>query len=62
MGIFKNTSKTFQEINLDAMQSFIKIGVLVLEKSGNKTMTLCNFNKDDNILVKSCLKGFEKHL
>ena len=28
------------------MQSFIKIGVLVLEKSADKTMTLCNFNKD----------------
>ena len=28
------------------MQTFIKIGVLVLEKSEDKTMTLCNFNKD----------------
>ena len=28
------------------MQSFIKIGVPVFEKSAVKTLTLCNFNKD----------------
>ena len=28
------------------MQSFIKIGVPVLEKSAVKILTLCNFNKD----------------
>ena len=28
------------------MQSFIKIGVLVLEKSEYEIMTSCNFNKD----------------
>ena len=28
------------------MQSFIKIGLLVLEKISNKKQTLCNFNKD----------------
>ena len=29
------------------MQSFIKIGGAVLEKNCNKTMILCNFNKDE---------------
>ena len=28
------------------MQSFIKIGGAVLDKNCNKTMILCNFNKD----------------
>ena len=28
------------------MQSFVKIGGPVLEKSVDETMTLCNFNKD----------------
>ena len=31
------------------MKSFIKIGVLVLEKSADKIMTLCNFNKDTHL-------------
>ena len=39
-------SITFGQPFPSYMQSFIKIGVLVLEKSGNKIMTLCNFNKD----------------
>ena len=32
------------------MQSFIKIGGAVLEKNANRTMTLCNFNKDSECL------------
>ena len=39
-------SITFGQPFPSYMQSFIKIGVLVVEKSGNKTMTLCNFNND----------------
>ena len=38
--------KTFGQTCPSYMQSFIKIGVLVLEKSADKIMTLCNFNKD----------------
>ena len=41
-----NGTKTFPRLCQSYMQSFIKIGVLVFEKNGNKTMTLCNFNKD----------------
>ena len=41
-----NGTKTFPWTYLSYMQSFIKIGVLVLEKNGNEIMTLCNFNKD----------------
>ena len=44
-------SITFRQPFPSYMQSFIKIGVLVLEKNGNKTMTLCNFNKDDKMEV-----------
>ena len=39
-------SITFRQPFPSYMQSFIKIGVLVLEKNGNEIMTLCNFNKD----------------
>ena len=38
--------KTFGQTCPSYMQSFIKIGVLVLEKNANMTMTLCNVNKD----------------
>ena len=41
-----NGTKTFPWLCQSYMQSFIKIGVLVFEKNGNKIMTLCNFNKD----------------
>ena len=41
-----NGTKTFPWLCQSYMQSFIKIGVLVLEKSAVKKMTLCNFNKD----------------
>ena len=42
-----NVTKTFRQTCPSYMQSFIKIGVPVLEKSVLKTMTLCNFNKDE---------------
>ena len=42
-----NVTKTFRQICPSYMQSFIKIGVPVLEKSVLKTMTLCNLNKDE---------------
>ena len=38
--------KTFGQTCPSYMQSFIKIRGAVLEKSGIKIMTLCNFNKD----------------
>ena len=41
-----NGTKTFRQTCPSYMQSFIKIGVPVFEKSGIKTMTLCNFDKD----------------
>ena len=40
------STKTFTQTSRSYMQSFIKIGVLVQEKSAVKKMTLCNFNKD----------------
>ena len=39
-------SITFRQPYRSYMQSFVKIGVLVLEKNADETMTLCNFNKD----------------
>ena len=42
-----NGTKTFSRTYPSYMQSFIKIGVLVLEKSAVKKMTLRNFNKDE---------------
>ena len=39
-------TKTFTQTYPSYMQSFIKIGVLVLEKSPVKKMTLRNFDKD----------------
>ena len=45
-------TKTFTQTYPSYTQSFIKIGVLVLEKSGIKIMTLCNFNKDVSLLCK----------
>ena len=43
-------TKTFRQTCLSYMKSFIKIGVLVLEKSVIKIMTLCNFNKDGELI------------
>ena len=39
-------SITFRQPYPNYMQSFIKIRGAVLQKNGNKTLTLCNFNKD----------------
>ena len=39
-------TKTFLGLCLTHMQSFIKIGFVLLEKISNKIQTLCNFNKD----------------
>jgi len=41
-----NGTKTFRQTYPSYMQSFIKIGGAVLEKSVIKIMTMCNFNKD----------------
>ena len=43
--------KTFGQTCPSYMHSFIKIGVLVLEKNVNNTITLCNFNKDKSDLL-----------
>ena len=43
-------SITFRQPYQSYMQSFVKIGVLVLEKNANETMTLRNFNKDTRSL------------
>ena len=43
---------TFGQTCLSYMQSFIKIGGAVLEKNADRTMTLCNFNKDVNNCTK----------
>ena len=40
-------SITFRQPYRSYMQSFVKIGVLVLEKNADEIMTLCNFNKDN---------------
>ena len=56
-------TKTFGQPNPSYMQSFIKIRGAVLEKNGNNTMTLCNFNKDvpnENILIQ-VLANHSKH-
>ena len=45
-------TKTFTQTSQSYMQSFIKIRGAVLEKSGVKKMTLCNFNKDEINLSK----------
>ena len=39
-------TKTFTQTHPSYMQSFIKIHGVVLEKSGIKILTMCNFNKD----------------
>ena len=44
-------TKTFLGTCLTYMQSFIKIGERVLEKTCHMIQTLCNFNKDK----KSCV-------
>ena len=49
-----NGTKTFSRTYPSYMQSFIKIGVLVLEKNGNKILTSCNFNKDSSVHFIMC--------
>ena len=44
-----SSQKTFGQTCPSYMQSFIKIGGAVLEKNANRTMTLCNFNKDSSL-------------
>ena len=45
-----NSTKTFPWLCQSYMQSFIKIGVPVFEKNGNKIVTFCNSNKDTQTL------------
>ena len=55
-------SITFGQPYPNYMQSFIKIRGAVLEKSGIKTMTLCNFNKDSwkhKIIIHTGEKPYE---
>ena len=53
-------TKTFRQPYPSYMQSFIKICGAVLEKSADKIMTLCNFNKDSRRVFLENTQTIEK--